>query len=69
MHRQDQELKCHAETGEVCLFGLDDDPCEMVNLAEEQEEIKNELLELLAKYNETIVPPRNQPRDPASNPK
>jgi arylsulfatase B len=60
---------CHPEQGEICLFDLDKDPCEMENLADEFEDVKYELLELLAQYNETVVPPRNQPRDPASNPK
>lgn len=61
--------RCHPDRGDICLFNLNNDPCEMENLADLYEDIKNELLERLAKHNDTLVPPRNQPRDPASNPK
>ncbi|XP_059472307.1 arylsulfatase B [Neocloeon triangulifer] len=64
-----ESRRCRPEWGEICLFNLDDDPCELNNLAKEQPNIVKEMLELLQKFNDTLVPPRNQPRDPASNPK
>ncbi|CAG0888292.1 unnamed protein product [Cyprideis torosa] len=51
-----------------CLFNVEDDPCEYYNLADEKPEIMDELLRRLAEYNQTVVPPVNQPSDPAADP-
>ncbi|KAF4518666.1 hypothetical protein B566_EDAN002700 [Ephemera danica] len=62
------EWTCRAPEGETCLFNIKDDPCETKDLAREQPLILQSMLDLLAAYNATAVPPRNQPTDPNSNP-
>ncbi|KAJ9601168.1 hypothetical protein L9F63_000688, partial [Diploptera punctata] len=51
-----------------CLFDLDSDPCELNNLYDTQPERVADLQALLDKYNKTVLPPRNKPADPRSNP-
>ncbi|OQV18327.1 Arylsulfatase B [Hypsibius exemplaris] len=51
-----------------CLFDLANDPCEYHNLADQQPEVLQRMLDRLTIYNTTVVPPRNQPPDPAGKP-
>ncbi|XP_037917688.1 arylsulfatase B [Hermetia illucens] len=52
-----------------CLFNVKEDPCEQVNLAKTYPQILEKLLEKLARYNESVVPPSNKPQDPSGDPK
>lgn len=52
-----------------CLFDIEKDPCEYVNLASQHNDIVQELLAKLEKYRKSSVTPRNQPIDPKANPK
>ncbi|CAL1272787.1 unnamed protein product [Larinioides sclopetarius] len=52
-----------------CLFDIESDPCEYNNLAKTSPQIAQELEELLNQYRMKAVPVRNQPMDPAGNPK
>ena len=60
--------KCDYKNG-PCLFNIDDDPCEYTNLAEEEKDMLNFMLQLLDKYKATMVPIRNKDYDPNANPK
>lgn len=51
-----------------CLFNIEDDPCELENLAEKLPEVVDTLMKRLRFYNETAVPPANVRRDPRGNP-
>ena len=59
--------ECTRELG-PCLFNIDNDPCEYVNQAKSQPDIVRNMLSWLEQYKQTMVPPRNKPNDPASNP-
>ena len=52
-----------------CLFHLQTDPCELRNLYDTHPARVAELQALLEQYNKTVLPPRNKPADPRSNPK
>lgn len=54
---------------EPCLFNIEDDPCELNNVAEAYPNILNTLLKELIKYKESAVPPNNTPLDPIGDPK
>ncbi|XP_076368527.1 arylsulfatase B-like isoform X1 [Tachypleus tridentatus] len=51
-----------------CLFNIVEDPCEYHNLANQKPEVMKMLLQRLAEYRGTAVPPRNKPKDPQSVP-
>jgi arylsulfatase B len=51
-----------------CLFDIEKDPCEYQNLAETQPHVLRKMMDRLKSYNVTVVPPRNQPPDPAGKP-
>ena len=53
----------------ACLFNLEKDPCEKHNLYDTYPKRVAELQALLEEYNKTVLPPRNKPADPRSNPK
>ncbi|EFX81012.1 hypothetical protein DAPPUDRAFT_303738 [Daphnia pulex] len=53
----------------LCLFDIEQDPCEYNNLAEKMPHITEDLLSLLSWYNSTAVAPLNTSPDPMSNPK
>ncbi|EEB20452.1 arylsulfatase B precursor, putative [Pediculus humanus corporis] len=61
-------LTCDPLLKRFCLFNLNDDPCERLNLADVfpdvVKRIKNRLLEL----KKSVVKPLNKPEDPYSNP-
>ncbi|XP_078346460.1 arylsulfatase J-like [Oculina patagonica] len=59
--------KCGHKDG-PCLFNIEDDPCEYTNLAGEEEDVLNYILQLLEKYKASMVPIRNKPYDPNANP-
>ncbi|XP_077545815.1 arylsulfatase I-like [Haemaphysalis longicornis] len=50
------------------LFHLEEDPCELVNLAPSKPEVVSLLKRRLAAYNATAIPPRNKPADPRAFP-
>ncbi|XP_047517359.1 arylsulfatase I-like [Pieris napi] len=52
-----------------CLFNIEEDACEVRNLANEEPEILQKLLDELEKMNRTAVPPNNQPLDQRGDPK
>eukprot|EP01102_Stenamoeba_stenopodia_P000517 TRINITY_DN10506_c0_g1_i2.p1 TRINITY_DN10506_c0_g1~~TRINITY_DN10506_c0_g1_i2.p1 ORF type:complete len:544 (+),score=114.88 TRINITY_DN10506_c0_g1_i2:55-1686(+) len=51
-----------------CLYNITADPCEYHNLASENPDVVEELLSRIDYYKSTMVPPANQPNDPAANP-
>jgi arylsulfatase B len=53
----------------VCLFNIDEDPCELNDLSLENPEILREMLSRLAIFNATAVPPANLPVDEKGDPK
>ncbi|XP_068717714.1 arylsulfatase B-like isoform X2 [Montipora capricornis] len=59
--------ECTKEAG-PCLFNIEEDPCEYVNQAKAEPEVLASMLHWLEQYNNTMVPPRNKPIDPRSNP-
>ncbi|XP_078346464.1 arylsulfatase B-like [Oculina patagonica] len=52
-----------------CLFDIEKDPCEYVNLASQHGDIVQKLLAKLEGYRNSSVPSRNKPIDPRANPK
>jgi hypothetical protein len=46
-----------------CLFDLETDPCERNNLADSHPEVLLEMLDLVKKYEATLVPQLNKPAD------
>lgn len=57
------------KTDGPCLFDIENDPCEYVNLASKYEDILEQMLAKLEGYRKSSVPPRNKPEDPKANPK
>ena len=51
-----------------CLFNIVKDPCEYNNVADLYPDIVAGLMQRLAAYNATAVPPRNKPSDPQGYP-
>lgn len=55
---------CHPVTGnKPCLFDLATDPCETSNLASVYPQVLQEMLDLVSKYEVTLVPQLNKPPD------
>ncbi|GFO38158.1 arylsulfatase j-like [Plakobranchus ocellatus] len=52
-----------------CLYHIPSDPCEYNNIAMWNEDIVKEMMNRLAKYSSTMVPPANKPTDPEGNPR
>ncbi|UYV75965.1 hypothetical protein LAZ67_13001950 [Cordylochernes scorpioides] len=52
----------------ACLFNIEEDPCEMNNLADEKPQMVAEMLQRVAEYAKKAVPPLNKPFDPQANP-
>ncbi|KAH6932271.1 hypothetical protein HPB50_004144 [Hyalomma asiaticum] len=50
------------------LFNIEQDPCELHDLSQEQPQVVSMLLEKLAAYNKTIVPAVNSTVDPRGYP-
>ncbi|XP_014290854.1 arylsulfatase B [Halyomorpha halys] len=75
--RKQSEVKCFFDSSftecdpllSPCLFNVIDDPCEFNNVAKEYPLKLKELLDKLAEYNSTAVPPGNLPLDPKGDPK
>jgi len=59
---------CSKSSG-PCLFDIEQDPCEYVNLASQHEDLVQKLLAKLEEYRNSSVPPRNKHMDPRANPK
>lgn len=51
-----------------CLFELEQDPCELNNLADSHFSILEQLKKRIVEYNATYYPPQIQPFDPLSHP-
>ncbi len=51
-----------------CLYNITADPCEYHNLADMMPDTVTYLLKRLSQYQDTMVPPRNKPKDPAGLP-
>ena len=60
--------ECTKDAG-PCLFNIQDDPCEYTNLADKEPDTLKTMLSLLEKYKKTMVAPRQQPGDPAADPR
>lgn len=58
---------CNA-LNEPCLFDIENDPCEITNLATKFPDIMMELENKLKYYGNIAKPIRNQPEDPRCNP-
>jgi len=56
-------------TQQVCLFKIDEDPCELNNLVFKFPDIVRTLEGTLRMFNSTAVPPGNKPIDPRADPK
>ncbi|XP_072391366.1 arylsulfatase I [Diabrotica undecimpunctata] len=54
---------------EVCLYNIENDPCELDNVATNNPSIVRWLTDILNQYNRTAIPPGNLPLDPRGNPK
>jgi hypothetical protein len=52
-----------AQIGGPCLFDLETDPCESNDLASVYPEVLREMLDLVSKYEVTLVPQLNKPPD------
>ncbi|XP_059622698.1 arylsulfatase B [Phlebotomus argentipes] len=52
-----------------CLFNVQEDPCELSNVARKFPNILSSLLAELNKYNQTVVPPSNKALDPRADPR
>ncbi|XP_053973145.1 arylsulfatase B-like [Hylaeus volcanicus] len=66
VHQKD-EVACNPMRA-PCLFNINKDPCEMVNLAEKRPVILAILERILLKYRVTTIPPSNLDGDPRANP-
>ncbi|XP_026667849.1 arylsulfatase B-like [Ceratina calcarata] len=75
--RKMAEIKCNVREEDripcdplraACLFNLEKDPCEMVNLADRRPVILAILGKILWKYRLTVIPPSNRNGDPRANP-
>ncbi|KAM7305582.1 arylsulfatase B [Ixodes scapularis] len=64
---RDPSKACASEKS-PCLFDLSKDPCEYNDVAGQNPEVVEQLLEKLARYEATAVKPENLPGDPRSNP-
>ncbi|XP_068628006.1 arylsulfatase B [Battus philenor] len=75
--REEATLKCNKEIQpipchplkEPCLFNIEEDPCEMRNLAGIEPVILTDMLNELDQVNQTVTPPNNVPGDPRGDPK
>lgn len=61
------QIKCDPQKA-PCLFNIENDPCEMINLASSMPEKLQELEKKLQKFQSTIIPPSNVPDDENGNP-
>ncbi|CAL7944498.1 unnamed protein product [Xylocopa violacea] len=76
--RRAAQIKCNVKEEDMipcdplkapCLFNIEKDPCEMVNLAEKMPVVLAILERSLMKYRVTVIPPSNLDGDPRANPK
>lgn len=70
--REQATIRCGVSLGPMspspcpngpCLFNLETDPCEKVNVAFSRQDISSQLYELLKFYRTTLVPQINKPVD------
>jgi hypothetical protein len=59
----DDEIPCDAFQS-PCLFNIEEDPCEKRNLAQEEPETVEFLVQLIDEYNQTAIPPLRRWNDP-----
>ncbi|CAK1578853.1 unnamed protein product [Parnassius mnemosyne] len=52
-----------------CLFNIEEDPCEIQNLADVEPSILTQMLDELERVNRTAVAPNNKAKDPRGDPK
>ncbi|GLV35650.1 uncharacterized protein CBL_01200 [Carabus blaptoides fortunei] len=77
--REQADVKCSVPKDETivpckplkapCLFNVKEDPCEIRNLADKYPDLLRKLLDNIAKWNATAVPPGNLPLDPRGDPR
>ena len=60
--------KCGVKDG-PCLFNIEEDPCEYINLAPKETKVLDFMLKMLEAQKATMVPKRNKPCDENANPK
>ncbi|XP_074604994.1 arylsulfatase B-like [Brevipalpus obovatus] len=65
---QDADTNCKSEES-LCLYDIENDPCEYHNLAGVHQDVVNQLWNRILELNRTAIPPMNKPLDPASDPK
>ncbi|KAF4518271.1 hypothetical protein B566_EDAN005839 [Ephemera danica] len=61
-------VPCNPLGSKPCLFDLEKDYCENVDVAAENPEVVARLLEAIARHSKTVVPNRAKPADPRANP-
>lgn len=61
-----KQLTCSLNS--ICLFDVINDPTETTDISNNHPEIVSKLKESLEKYREQLMPSRNRPVDPNSNP-
>ncbi|XP_017760255.1 PREDICTED: arylsulfatase B-like [Eufriesea mexicana] len=75
--RKKAQIKCNVKEKDriscdpmkaPCLFNIEKDPCEMVNLADRRPVILAILERILMKYRLTVIPPSNLDGDPRADP-
>lgn len=54
---------------EPCLFDIENDPCELNNVARDYPEVLTKMLTELSNMRSSVVPPNNVPIDPRGDPK
>lgn len=64
-----ERTECNLMLGRPCLFDVANDPCELDNLADMRPDVVRRLMERLAEYNATALPPANLPLDERADPK
>ena len=60
-------INCNV-SAKPCLYNITADPCEYHNLADQMPQAVLKMMERLAQYNKTAVPPGNKPQDPKGFP-